>query len=309
MSTCLFSIIIPSYNYAEYLPRAVNSCLNQAGDDFEIIVIDDGSDDNTKEVIKPLLEDNDSISYFYQDNKGLATSRNAGVNNSSGEYLIFLDADDELISHSLHYYREAILAYPNKQFIIGEHQSIDKAGYIRERKTNTRLKTTRESLFYAYLFKQLSISAGSYCLHRSVFSQLQFPQKLRSTEDIPMYSQILALFDTVLVQKPMVRIHKHDDSLRHSFDHAHAIGTDMVDVVFDAKILPTNFMAYRHQYLLKRCLSLTGLAYRAGAYSLAQRYYLKAVKLDKRALLKISKLKILLLSLMKKDTFKSNIRK
>ena len=303
MSAKLFSIIIPSYNYAQYLPRAVNSVTGQSGDDFEVIIIDDGSTDNTKKVADELLISCNKINYFYQENKGLAASRNAGVKESNGDYFIFLDADDELLPDALKYYREAVLAQPDKQFFIGGHQSVDSSNKVRENMPNTLSGTTRESLFSAYLFKKLSISAGAYTMHRSIFDRLQFPENLRSTEDIPMYGQTLALFDLAFIQQALVKIHKHDDSLRHNFNYAQAIGTNMVDVLFNDQVLPANFIAYKNKYFLKRCLSLSGLAYRAGAYSLSRKWFLTAVKTDKRALLKLSRLKKFIFSYFKKDSF------
>lgn len=302
MSACLFSIIIPSFNYAQYLPRAIQSVLAQSGSDFEIIIIDDGSTDNTADIIAPFLTSNKLIKYIYQSNKGLAAARNAGIKQSLASYLIFLDADDELLPDALHHYRENILEYPDKYFLIGGHQTVDDKGRERVNIPNKLRANTREDYFSAYLFKKLSISAGAYAMHHTVFNSLCFPEQLRSTEDIPMYGQALALFDVALIQEPLAKIHKHDDSLRHNFSYADDIGTTMVDVLFDPNILPDSFMAYRKSYYLKRCLSLSGLAYRAGAYSRSRKWFMTAVYTDKRALLKLSRLKKFLFSFFKKES-------
>ncbi|MFC1510445.1 glycosyltransferase family 2 protein [Candidatus Omnitrophota bacterium] len=89
------SILVPSYNGAKYLPDALNSALKQTYQDFEILIMDDGSTDNTKEVLAPFLEaHSDKIRYFYQENQGLACARNAAISHAQGEYLALLDADD-----------------------------------------------------------------------------------------------------------------------------------------------------------------------------------------------------------------------
>ena len=85
------SVIIPTYNYAHYITEAVESVLNQTYKDFEIIVVDDGSTDNTKEVIRPYLN---KIKYIYQQNSGPSAARNRGIKEAKGEYIAFLDADD-----------------------------------------------------------------------------------------------------------------------------------------------------------------------------------------------------------------------
>ena len=86
----LFSIVIPSYNYAHLLPRAVNSVISQKGDDWELLVINDGSQDNTSEVVAALMADNpEKILYIEKENAGAAAARNTGINAAKGRYLIF----------------------------------------------------------------------------------------------------------------------------------------------------------------------------------------------------------------------------
>ncbi len=90
-----FSIIIPAYNRANIIERAVISVLTQTYTNFELIIADDGSSDNTKDVIKKYLAD-ERVHYYYQQNKGVCAARNFGTTKSSGNYLIFLDSDDHV---------------------------------------------------------------------------------------------------------------------------------------------------------------------------------------------------------------------
>lgn len=93
----LVSVIITTYNRADLLvKRAVPSALNQNYRNAEIIVVDDGSKDNTREVLRPFLASG-KIKYLFQENRGLSAARNRGVKESHGEFIIFLDDDDELI--------------------------------------------------------------------------------------------------------------------------------------------------------------------------------------------------------------------
>jgi glycosyltransferase involved in cell wall biosynthesis len=89
----LVSIIIPAYNAADYLKEAVDSALAQTYENCEIIVVDDGSTDETKKVLEPYVEKN-KIKYVYQQNKGLSGARNTGIRESTGNYVALLDADD-----------------------------------------------------------------------------------------------------------------------------------------------------------------------------------------------------------------------
>ena len=93
------SVIIPTFNYGKYIERAIDSILTQTYQDFEIIVVDDGSTDNTKEIIRS--KKSDKIRYFYQENKGAPAARNKGIVESKGKYIAFLDADDEWLPTKL----------------------------------------------------------------------------------------------------------------------------------------------------------------------------------------------------------------
>ena len=93
------SVIIPTYNYGKYIEKAIDSVLAQTYKDFEIIVVDDGSTDNTREIIETRYKD--KVRYFYQENKGAPVARNKGIKESMGEYLVFLDADDWLMPMAL----------------------------------------------------------------------------------------------------------------------------------------------------------------------------------------------------------------
>jgi len=89
----LVSVILPVYNAEDYISDAIQSVLNQTYTDWELIVVDDGSTDQTKKVINPFLED-DRIRYFYQENGGQGSARNKGIERAKGIYLALLDADD-----------------------------------------------------------------------------------------------------------------------------------------------------------------------------------------------------------------------
>jgi glycosyltransferase involved in cell wall biosynthesis len=87
------SVIIPSYNYADYVSACIQSVLDQTYTDFEVIVVDDGSKDNTAEVVKRFADAR--VRYIYQENKGLPGARNTGIRAAQGELLAFLDSDDK----------------------------------------------------------------------------------------------------------------------------------------------------------------------------------------------------------------------
>lgn len=88
------SIIVPVYNVEKYVERCLDSIINQTYKNIEIIIINDGSIDNSEDKIKPYLVNNKLIKYIFKENGGLSSARNKGIDVSSGEYLLFIDSDD-----------------------------------------------------------------------------------------------------------------------------------------------------------------------------------------------------------------------
>ena len=90
------SVIIPTYNRAHLVDRAIQSVLNQTYKDFELIIVDDGSTDNTEDIIKEFQKKDERIKYIrHEENRGGSAARNTGIKAAKGEYIAFLDSDDE----------------------------------------------------------------------------------------------------------------------------------------------------------------------------------------------------------------------
>lgn len=90
----MISVIIPLYNCEKYIKRCIESVINQTYKNIEIIIIDDGSSDNSIEIVNELIKRYNTIRIIKQENKGVSSARNAGIENSKGDYIAFLDADD-----------------------------------------------------------------------------------------------------------------------------------------------------------------------------------------------------------------------
>jgi len=112
----LISVIIPVYNGDKYLAEAIESVLNQSYQPLDVIVLDDGSTDNSAEVAKRYLQ---SLKYFYQPNGGLASALNYGISKSEGEYISFLDADDLWRPDKLNLQIKTFDTYPTIDMVFG----------------------------------------------------------------------------------------------------------------------------------------------------------------------------------------------
>ncbi len=108
----LVSIIIPAYNAEEYIRESVESALAQTYSPVEVIIVDDGSKDGTKKILEPYIGSG-KIVYIFQQNKGLAASRNAGIKIAKGEFIAFLDADDAFLPEKVAEQVHALEAHPD----------------------------------------------------------------------------------------------------------------------------------------------------------------------------------------------------
>src|ERR687890_532744 len=95
------SVVIPCYNQARFLGEAIQSVLSQGYTDLEIIVVDDGSKDGTEEVASGYAREDPRVRLIRRENGGLAEARNRGLAEAGGEYVVFLDSDDRLVSGAL----------------------------------------------------------------------------------------------------------------------------------------------------------------------------------------------------------------
>jgi glycosyltransferase involved in cell wall biosynthesis len=123
------SVIIPTYNMGNFILKSINSLLNQTYKNIEIIIIDDGSTDNTYKIIKQIKKKN--IKYIRQNNKKNSAARNTGIKNAKGEYIIFLDADDDLPLKSIEYRVKFLENNKNVDCVYGKTAYINKNNKIR----------------------------------------------------------------------------------------------------------------------------------------------------------------------------------
>lgn len=124
-----FSIIIPTYNRAAFLPKAISSVLAQSFADWELIIVDDGSTDNTKDIVSQYSDSR--ISYIYQENAERSAARNKGIAHSVGEYVLFLDSDDYYLSNFLNDLNQAITDNGNEPCLYFHNALIEHNGEQR----------------------------------------------------------------------------------------------------------------------------------------------------------------------------------
>jgi len=188
MELPLISVVITCYNHGRYLAEAIDSVLVQDYKNAEIIVVDDGSTDNTKEVTAKYS----FVRYVYQTNKGLSAARNTGVTHSKGSFLLFLDADDWLLPGALSTNYQFLAEHTNAAFVSGAFKIV-KAG-----EQEIIMQTEVKANHYRRLLEFNYISMHATVLYRrSVFDEFKYDVSLKACEDYDIYLKIARKYPVI----------------------------------------------------------------------------------------------------------------
>jgi len=202
------SLIIPSYNRSSSLNRALQSVLSQSHLPNEIIVVDDGSNDNTAEMLR---EEFPQVTYLYQSNKGVSSARNLGIQHSTGDWIAFLDSDDTWLSHKLEKQVSALQQSPELKICHTEEIWIRNG--VRVNAMNKHKKSG------GWIFKQClplcAMSPSSIMIHRDIFDHLGlFDENLVACEDYDLWLRISNQYPVLFLEQPLINKYGgHSDQL------------------------------------------------------------------------------------------------
>ncbi len=197
----LISVIIPCYNHGRFLSKAINSVLRQSYRQHEIVVVDDGSSDDTKAVAGRYAD----VKYIYQTNQGLSAARNTGIDNSTGQYLVFLDSDDWLYDDALQINLQYLLQKKEAGFVSGAYTVLSNG-------VSAEIKRPVEENHYCNLLRGNYISMHATVMYqRRVFNKLRYDTTLKACEDYDIYLKI-ARKETVIHHTRQIAVYYHHDS-------------------------------------------------------------------------------------------------
>lgn len=178
----LVSVIIPCYNHGQYLAESIGSVQAQDYGAVEILVVDDGSTDNTRQEAQKFP----GVKYIYQSNQGLSAARNTGIQHSKGDLLIFLDADDWLLPGAISTNLRYLQANPGAAFVSGAHQKV----FVDTQQVKEESCEITQN-HYTHLLQGNYIGMHATVMYRrQVFSEFAYDTSLRSCEDYDLYLKI-----------------------------------------------------------------------------------------------------------------------
>lgn len=203
-----FSIIIPLYNKDKLIKKSLESVLSQEYDDFEIIVVDDGSTDSSASFVKQ-YEDK-RLNYYYKENRGVSSARNFGIDKVTGDWLLFLDADDELLPNTLEHFNLLISRFPRIKVFVGQERIEKIATPLIVRKTNCPFLSMWLNMFYP--------RPGALLVHRDVINKYgQFDLRQSFYEDLDFGLRMLKEENVVYFNKQVVKYNQDGTGLSGSY--------------------------------------------------------------------------------------------
>ena len=187
-----FSIILPTYNRSYIIGETIKSVINQTYDKWELIIVDDGSTDNTKEVVAEIKNGDNRIRYIYQENSERSSARNNGILNSKGDFICFIDSDDLFRKYHIFKINDAIKSSENLNAIFITGQSILKSGKIEDL-PEERILTSAPDFFFTN-----TIITGRMAISSKILKEFHFDTDYRISEDTDLWVRISALYPDIV---------------------------------------------------------------------------------------------------------------
>ena len=207
------SVVIPSYNRKEFLKRSIDSAINQTKKPLEVIVVDDGSTDGTETMIK---SDYDFVKFIKQKNKGVSAARNIGIKVSIGEWICFLDSDDEWKKNKLEKQINAMKSNPSYKFFHSNEIWIKNGLRINQKKKH---KKYGGDIFDKCL-DMCRISPSSVMIDKTVFDEVgNFNENLVVCEDYELWLRICDKYRVFFIDEPLIiKYGGHQGQLSYSIE-------------------------------------------------------------------------------------------
>lgn len=223
------SVLMPTYNRERYLPEAIESVLRQTYESFELLIVDDGSTDRTKEVVAPYLTDH-RIKYFHKPNGGQSSGRNFGFKRSQGSYICFLDSDNKWLPNKLELCVNAALENPSYDVFYGDNIAIDSEGNELH-----RVKMKRHSgMITAELLKDNFVTINTSMLSRECYEAMGgLDEKFLRAPDYEFWLRLSTKFKFLYIPEYMALYRIMEDQISSDKDGRFKANKEILMHFFD----------------------------------------------------------------------------
>lgn len=197
MDDIKFSVVIPLYNKEQSIVNTILSVLNQSYQNFEVIIVDDGSTDNSLKVVNDIQDSR--IRVVSQENQGVSAARNQGIKESKYEWIAFLDGDDLWKKDHLEEIVKMIGTFPNQKVYVTSFEYSDKRKMFRHRRNSSIFKIEN---YFLEAIKESLIWTSIIAVHRDCFEKVgYFNRKLNRGEDLDLWARLARVYRIVKSSK------------------------------------------------------------------------------------------------------------
>lgn len=219
----MFSIIIPLYNKGRLVKNSIDSVLAQTFQDFEIIVVDDGSTDNCGCYVKEYADNR--IHYFFKPNGGASSARNFGIYRAKADWIIFLDADDSLLPNALEVFNQMITKYPECQYFVGGFLWSQQGKALNIPKASERYIKISSHPFFDIWMNSFYPAPRNMAIHKSLVERYGvYDERMSFFEDYEFSLRLLSCGRVVYTDMPVAIYNQEAGGLSSSM---HAIEKEM----------------------------------------------------------------------------------
>ncbi len=276
------SIVIPTHDRPQLLRRAVTSVLAQTFQDFELIVVQNGEKENAKSFVRELAEQGHPIRYVHERKSGGANARNVGIKEATGQYIAFLDDDDEWLSNKLEKQVEILDQNPETGLVTCRGWAVDRRGSIRQEVPANF--SGNPTLFDLIIQGNVIYSLSTILVRKVCFEQLgMFEAKYSIANDYEFYLRLARAWKIVSLEEPLYRYQLHEGNL--SFGNRYGMWKETLEILSSQKSLVSEKVNQKEiragiRLYAKNLHAMALEAMDKKQYTQASRYYFEAVRYE-----------------------------
>lgn len=184
----MISVIIPLYNKEAIIERTLNSVLSQDYEDYEVVIVDDGSTDNSAEIVRSFHDER--IRFYSQENGGPSKARNTGVRHAKGDWIVFIDADDEFLPGAFRRFNETAQAHKEYKCIAFPYYNKTRDELLID---DNKIFGTVCNPFKSFYYRDINPRMGSFAITRDIATKCLFDERIRRFEDDEMLFRVFRL--------------------------------------------------------------------------------------------------------------------
>jgi glycosyltransferase involved in cell wall biosynthesis len=305
MNEPFFSVIIPTYNRADLLINTIESVLAQRFKDFELLVIDDGSTDDTRELVNSFC-DSTNIRYIYQENKGVGAARNTGIKNARGEWIAFLDSDDLWLPNHLqsHYQlitsRGAEVSWIHSGYIFFNDKGNQFPGFGRPLSGDVFAELVRNGNF----MNMNTITIQNNIIQNYLFNE---SRDLPPSEDRELWIRLAAFNQVDYIPKVTCLTRMHSGRSVQNLEKIKSAVSKAVELLLNNEQIRDRIAPYKKELLGYNSLLLAIIYYREGMMPESRSQLAQAISHNLKLAVSPKVIEIFLKSLLGK-TVSANLR-